>query len=43
MRLFKKPLKSFILAGAYLAVWLLTAVGFKTLADDLLKIPLHSR
>ena len=40
MRLFKKPLKSFILAGAYLAVWLLTAVGFKTLADDLLKIPL---
>ncbi len=40
MRLFKKPLKSFVLAGVYLAVWLVIAVGFKTLADDLLKMPI---
>ena len=32
----KKPVKSFILAGLYLAVWLVIAVGFKVLADEVL-------
>ena len=37
MRLFKKPVKSFILAGLYLAVWLIIAVGVKVLADEVLE------
>lgn len=37
MRLFKKPVKSFLLAGVYLAAWLVIAVGFKVLADEVLR------
>ena len=33
----KKPVRSFILAGVYLAVWLIIAVGFKVLADEVLR------
>ncbi len=36
MRLVKKPIKSFLLAGVYLAAWLIIAAGFKLLADELL-------
>ncbi|MCR5122900.1 MAG: hypothetical protein K6B74_10835 [Ruminococcus sp.] len=36
MCLVKKPIKSFLLAGIYLAAWLVIAVGFRLLADEVL-------